>query len=109
MKNTEVAGGEGGGPCWSSSAVLLILENNTEVYLPSSATESRLGYALRCIPIPNASRVSLAEPRLLGRNREGVAPRGYVYVWTSALLAPCRPREQYYSKSIIIKSNIEQA
>ena len=37
VKNTEVAGSESGGSCWSSSAVLLILANNTEVYLPSSA------------------------------------------------------------------------
>ena len=44
MKNTEVAGSEIGGPCWSSSAVLIILASNTEVYLPSQHNESRLGY-----------------------------------------------------------------
>ena len=37
VKNTEVAGSESDGLCWSSSAVLLILANNTEVYLHSSA------------------------------------------------------------------------
>ena len=37
VKNTEVAGDESGGPYCSSSAVLLILASNTEVYLPSSA------------------------------------------------------------------------
>ena len=37
LKNTEVAGLESDGPCWSSSAVLLIQASNTEVYSPSSA------------------------------------------------------------------------
>ena len=37
VKNTEVTGSESGDPCWSLSAVLLILASNTEVYLPSSA------------------------------------------------------------------------
>ena len=33
----EVVGSESDGSYWSSSAVLLILASNTEVYLPSSA------------------------------------------------------------------------
>ena len=44
MKNMEVVGTESDGPYWSSSAVLLILASNTEVYFPSSDTESQLGY-----------------------------------------------------------------
>ena len=36
VKNMEVAGIEGDGPCWSSSEVLLILACNSEVYSPSS-------------------------------------------------------------------------
>ena len=36
VKNTEVARLESDGPCWSLSAVLLILASNTEVYLPSA-------------------------------------------------------------------------
>ena len=100
MKNTEVAGGESGGPCWSSSAVLLILQTILRSICLHQHTESRLGYALGYIPIPKASRVSIAEPSLLGRNREGVAPRGYAHVWTSALLAPSADRES----NIILKA-----
>ena len=40
----ESRGSESDGPYWSSIAVLLILASNTKVCLPSSDTESQLGY-----------------------------------------------------------------
>ena len=100
VKNTEVAGSKSGSPCWSSSVVLLILANNTKVYLPSSSL--KVGLAMRYAVCQSRTQVALAtrshafwggiERAWL---REAMPTCGQVRC--ERLCAPCRPREQYYS------------
>ena len=59
VKNTEVAGSKSGSPCWCSSVVLLILVNNTTVYLPSTAL--KVGLAMRYAVCQSRTQVALAK------------------------------------------------